>query len=251
MRDLDARMAEISRRSAVRIKQRRKRRIASLTACVPLVVCVALFAGFGVQEKSDGAYAAGEMWKPGVAENEGMPDEMYSKQEQAADQPDSDPVNQKPEQLDYKVQYIRTDGYVDGAEFPCVAVIGSVEELNSYYKDNKDTFDLERKEKVYSDTTIGFLDACDRYDQGYFESKLLILVLLEEGSGSVRHEVQSVMRTDTGKVAVYVDRVIPEVGTDDMAQWHIILELDKEGEVPQGTDVQVWLNGSLATEDVD
>lgn len=25
-------------------------------------------------------------------------------------------------------------------------------------------FDLERKAVVYSDTTIGFLDACDKYD---------------------------------------------------------------------------------------
>ena len=93
------------------------------------------------------------------------------------------------EPVDYGVQYIRTNGYMEGAEFPNVVIIRSLDELNSYYEANKDTFDLERKDKVYSDTTIGFLDACDKYDTAYFEKGYLVFVLLEEGSGSVRHEV--------------------------------------------------------------
>ena len=71
------------------------------------------------------------------------------------------------ESVNYGVQYIRTNGYMEGAEFPNVVIIRSLDELNNYYKTNKDTFDLERKDKVYSDTTIGFLDACDKYDTAY------------------------------------------------------------------------------------
>lgn len=76
--------------------------------------------------------------------------------------PDGSPVN-------YDVQYIRTNGYHEGTEYPLVKIIRSVDELNAYYKANKDMYDLERRDKVYSDTTIGFLNACDKYDKAYFE----------------------------------------------------------------------------------
>lgn len=44
------------------------------------------------------------------------------------------------------VQYIRTDGDAEGAEFPDVKVIRSREELENYYRDNQEKFDLERRE---------------------------------------------------------------------------------------------------------
>ena len=52
-------------------------------------------------------------------------------------------------------------------------------------------------------------------------------ILLEEGSGSVRHEVRCVVQTGDKNLAICVDRKVPEVGTDDMAQWHILIEMDK------------------------
>ena len=63
MRDLDGRMAEITRRSQVRIKQIRKRRIGILTACLPVVLCVTLFMGFGVWRQDNAAHAPGEALK--------------------------------------------------------------------------------------------------------------------------------------------------------------------------------------------
>lgn len=154
--------------------------------------------------------------------------------------------NEQATSLEYGVQYIRTDGYMDGAVFPRVCIIRSYEELNDYYKDNKDTFDLERKDKVYADTTIGFLDACDRYDETYFESKYLVFVLLEEGSGSIQHDVTQVGMTQSGQLSVNINSIVPEVGTCDMAQWHIILELNRNAEVSRETDVLVYLNNQLA-----
>lgn len=153
-----------------------------------------------------------------------------------------------PVSLEYGVQYIRTNGYRDGARFPGVCIIRSREELNDYYKNNKDTFDLERKEQVYSDTTIGFLDACDRYDDSFFESKYLIFVLLEEGSGSVRHEVTQVQQTSDKQISVLIDTVTPEVGTCDMAEWHIILELSRSAEVAGEADVLLYLYNRQETE---
>ncbi len=150
------------------------------------------------------------------------------------------------ESVDYGVQYIRTNGYLDGAVFPSVKIIRSAEELNSYYEANKETFDLERKDKVYSDTTIGFLDACDKYDAAYFEKGYLVFVLLEEGSGSIRHEVQETTISSDGELGVYIKTNSPEVCTDDMAEWHIILEMSNAVAVKDEASVQVYLDGRLA-----
>lgn len=95
----------------------------------------------------------------------------------------------------FNEQYIRVDGYVDGAIYPNVTVINNLDELNKYYEENKEIHDLERRNEVYTDTTIGFLDACDKYDEKYFSGdKSLILIGLEEGSGSIRHEVTEVSK---------------------------------------------------------
>lgn len=145
--------------------------------------------------------------------------------------------------INYDVQYIRTNGYHEGAEYPFVKIIHSVEELNAYYHANKDKYDLERHEKVYSDTTIGFLDACDKYDETYFEKQKLIIVFLEEGSGSVRHKVESVIMGTDDICYIDIDTIVPEVGTDDMAQWHILIELEGDVDLVSESDVIVYLDG--------
>ena len=161
-------------------------------------------------------------------------------------------VNQdisEPESYAFDVQYIRTDGYSEERSYPYCIVIDSKEELEVYYDANKEQFDLERKEVVYSDTTIGFLDACDKYNDTYFESNNLVLVVLQEGSGSIRHEIIDVRaHRDENGVAlgwdITIDRIVPEVGTDDMAQWHLFLEVQM-GNIINDED-SIWINGKLS-----
>lgn len=125
------------------------------------------------------------------------------------------------------VQHIRTNGYNEGMDYPRITVVRSLDELNRYYETYKDLYDLGRKEIVYSDTTIGFLDACDRYDEDFFAQNDLILVLWEEGSGSVRHEIRSIELSDDHIWIIKGIRKNPEVGTCDMAEWHFIVEIEK------------------------
>ena len=153
------------------------------------------------------------------------------------------------EPVEYGVQYIRTDGYQAGEAFPKAEIIRSVEELNRYYEANKDTYYLERRKGVSSDTTIGFLDACDKYDAVYFEKDYLVFVLLEEGSGSVRHAVTDTTVSSDGALAVYINTITPEVGTCDMAQWHIILEMSRNVMPESTADVAVYLDGELTYSD--
>lgn len=132
--------------------------------------------------------------------------------------------SRKQESCEFSVQYIRTNGYNYGIEYPVVTVIRSVKELQDYYGANKSRYDLERKTKIYSDTTIGFLDACDKYTDDYFKTSSLVLILLEEGSGSFRHEVLDVS-TENDKWNITIEVITPEACTSDMAEWHIFLEI--------------------------
>jgi len=115
------------------------------------------------------------------------------------------------EQLAFEVQYVRTDGYLDGEEYPKVFVIHTKEDLDAY-----------------AETSERFLEAVQAYDEEWFEDHQLVLVVLEESSGSVRHEVKSVVKTQEGEGVIEVIRRRPDVGTTDMAKWHLVLEMAKE-----------------------
>lgn len=161
-------------------------------------------------------------------------------------------VNQgasEPEAYAFDAQYIRTDGYSEERAYPYHTVISSKAELEAYYEAYKDIYDLERREVVYSDTSIGFLDACDKYDDAYFERQNLVLIVLQEGSGSIRHEITDVRRHRIENSAsdgwdITIDVKAPEVVTDDMAQWHLFFEVQM-GDVIKPTD-KVWVNGVLS-----
>ncbi len=133
------------------------------------------------------------------------------------------------------IQYIRTNGDTE-LVYPRTVKITSYDELMDYYDSSKELFDLERKTTVYSDTTIGFLDACDTYTAEWFEENDLIMAVLQEGSGSIRHKVTSVtLRTenlsditsDNTRLQINIQTIMPEVGTCDMAQWHIMIGVPK------------------------
>ena len=121
---------------------------------------------------------------------------------------------------------IRTNMSGEVYDFPNTAVITSKEELNEYYNTNKDIYFLERVEKVYSDTTIGFLDEADKYDEKFFEDNLLIFVILENGSGSIRQKVTKVECSEL-RTRITLKSITPEICTDDMAYWHVFVSIPK------------------------
>ncbi|MBR6514938.1 MAG: hypothetical protein IKT46_08925 [Clostridia bacterium] len=128
--------------------------------------------------------------------------------------------------IDFTAEYIRTGSYIEGNVYPIVETICSYEALTEYYESNKESYYLERRDKSYEDSTLGFLDAYDSYTEDFFEDKSLIFVILEEPSGSIRHKVDYVRRADGG-INIGIDPIVPEACTDDMALWHIIISVDK------------------------
>lgn len=147
----------------------------------------------------------------------------------------------------FQAQYIRTDGYHDNIKYPVVKVIQSPEELQAYYEENRSLYDLERRADYGTDYTPGFLDACDKYDAAYFENQFLLMVLIQEGSGSVTHEVTGMSQQEAdGQLLVGIRTISPEVGTADMALWHILIEPEAGIKVPNESQIEIYVDEKLA-----
>ena len=136
-------------------------------------------------------------------------------------------VPQPIQNYDFSAQYIRTDGYSDGAVYPKKIIITSRSELDSYIAANKDSYDLKH----------GFTDAVAKYDDNWFSSHKLLIVVLEEGSGSNRHRVAQV-----GGICVTIERLLPQIATCDMAEWHILIEVAKDAYINNDFMVSTYDN---------
>ncbi|MBQ1521009.1 MAG: hypothetical protein IIZ56_05980 [Clostridia bacterium] len=121
----------------------------------------------------------------------------------------------------FEAQYVRTDGYHENVGYPVVTVVSSKAALDAYFEENRGLYELSRGEQAGS--ASGFAGAIKKYDDDWFASHQLVIVLLEESSGSIRHEVESVTAGDSPSIVIR--RLVPEVGTCDMAEWHILIEL--------------------------
>lgn len=135
----------------------------------------------------------------------------------------------------FEVHYIRTDGYHEEISYPLVIIIRSPDELKSYYEANKDKYDLDHGRS----DGLSFSAVCEKYNDVYFEDQILIIVLLEEGSGSNHHAVKKVAGTADGKLVIEIERIVPEVGTCDMAEWHLLIEPEPNISLADESDVIV------------
>ncbi len=143
------------------------------------------------------------------------------------------------QKVDFEWNTIRTDAmYENKTHYPYTVVISSKEELNNYYTENKTSYYLERAEKVYSNTTIGFLDETDKYDEEFFKENSLIFVITENGSGSIRHNVKNVEYSQF-KTVITIKNTVPEICTDDMAYWHIFVSVPKSAIIPKNIEL-IW-----------
>jgi len=117
------------------------------------------------------------------------------------------------------VQYIRTQ-YTGFSEFPAVTVIKSLEELERYIEDSFSSGNI--RDGVAYLPENDFFHAVAKYTNEFFVENYLVFIEITENSGSNRHEVESISIDGDIKIKC----IVPEIGTADMAQWHIIIELD-------------------------
>lgn len=91
---------------------------------------------------------------------------------------------------------------------------------------------------------IGFEDlteAAADYDDAFFADHTLLLLLQETATGSVRHAVYQSESADTLNVTVSV--TAPEYATDDMAQWFLLVPLERVA--VDGKNLMISLTGGL------
>ena len=135
---------------------------------------------------------------------------------------------------DFDVQYIRAGIKSENYIYPAARIFRTEEELKTYLK-------------TETHMSENLLNACEKYDDEYFENRMLVAVLLEEGSGSIRHEVERI-GVDSGDLWIEIKSIVPEVGTCDMAWWHVLIEPEAGVEVESEEDIVVFLDGRNATE---
>ncbi len=124
--------------------------------------------------------------------------------------------------VSFNAVYSRTDGYLEKKQYPYVTVINNRTEIERYTSENEGRYDFY--------TT--FYDTVTQYDTAFFEKSSLIMILLEEPSGSYTHEVTDVIYdSETGCTDVKIERSVPGEATDDMAEWHIIVEIPKDSPI--------------------
>lgn len=129
--------------------------------------------------------------------------------------------------LEFKAECTRVDGSGDlftaSAETQTTGIAGlpifkmdTLSELNAFVT----------KANGYKYIWNSFNEVADKYDEAFFEDNTLLLIYVGEGSGSIRHKVWNVTRKGQ-KLNVEIERIVPEVGTCDMAGWLITVELRK------------------------
>ena len=109
-------------------------------------------------------------------------------------------------------------GQVDGMTFPHTQVVSSFAEWQAML----DPSCLEDP-----NLDADFVAGLDRYNEEFFTEGSLIILYLEEGSGSIRHSI-GLVGIEKDQLSVTVTTKIPEVFTDDMAYWAILIPISKE-----------------------
>lgn len=136
-----------------------------------------------------------------------------------------------PTEVTFEAVYSRTDGYIEKKTYPYITVLNTRAELEKYTAEHEGQYNFYKTS--YSD---GFYDIVTSYDAVYFADNSLIMILLEEGSGSVRHEVSGIV-CEGGKTTITINRILPDGDqTDDMAEWHVLVELPKSSPVLENPD---------------
>ena len=128
--------------------------------------------------------------------------------------------NTKP--LNYTTKFVRTYPYDIDAQYPKYYLFNTYDSFSKYLENDALTFGGYEDNQEIS-------NLIKKYDEDYFNSHSLVILLLLEPSGSIRHQIESVKIVENVLHVNLVKRV-PEIGDSAMAVWSIFIELDKNNE---------------------
>lgn len=121
-------------------------------------------------------------------------------------------------------KFIKTDS-ISPIEETKIAIIKSVDELQKYYENNKDLYDLEE-----------FKIAISEFDEEYFKEKAVILVPFASGESCIGHVVYGIHENNGNLDIIIADvRKVSEIPKREVKNfWHGIIKLDKT-QLPEGS----------------
>lgn len=124
------------------------------------------------------------------------------------------------------IYYLRTDGKRKGVKYPSGVLISSKKALQDYYKENCRYYAMAGE----------FKKTIDSFGKTFFKTKQLVVLRLETGSGSDSYRVID-MDYKNKSYQVKVEKTKAEIGTCDMAQWHILVPLPEK--IPADSKIKV------------
>ncbi|MBQ9080367.1 MAG: hypothetical protein IJY27_04760 [Clostridia bacterium] len=124
---------------------------------------------------------------------------------------------------------------------PLVFAINSRRELDNFIKTNTKYFLLDFK-AISTGNTESFVEATAKYDKQYFKNRMLIVVYLREGSGSITHSIEKMGLTG-GKLRIAIKRTCPEVFTTDVKEWFILIEPEAGVNIKNAANIIVDVGG--------
>lgn len=116
---------------------------------------------------------------------------------------------------------VEMEKYKNHTPVKACATFSEFNELKQFISENYST------DTPY-DSPICFDDAVLKYDEAFFENNTLMVVAIEESSGSVSHMLQSVEMSSDSKLTASIIRTFPVAQTCDMANWFYLIECPKE-----------------------
>lgn len=115
--------------------------------------------------------------------------------------------------IKYDSKNIKTHLYIDNFNSPSTDIIKSTSDITAYTK-------------KFDDNSLS--KALEKYTESYFKDNVLVIVNIQESSGSNTNKVDRVCKINSSnKIDIFVKRDVAEIGTDDMAMWHLLVEIDK------------------------
>lgn len=139
-------------------------------------------------------------------------------------------------QLDYEAQAIRADSLMDmdvTYSSSNAVLLSSASAVEDYCISCKpDFYESSRHAKL--------LQACEKYDDRYFETKILLVVEIYAGSSSYTHTVDGVGQLEgSEKYTVVIHTTYPEYSNAEVAYWQLLIELDKDAGITSADQIEV------------
>ncbi|MBR5722963.1 MAG: dockerin type I repeat-containing protein, partial [Oscillospiraceae bacterium] len=131
----------------------------------------------------------------------------------------------------FSAVYVRTPIKNTGSD-PQVKTFSTREELDAFIAENAEAMQIS---DIDEEPGISLADAAAKYTSDWFDAHKLLVVSLTEPSGSIRHAV-----TGVSEDTVRIDLFNTHGGFFDMADWHILIELDKSAKLSD--DMHVLTN---------